>query len=71
MTFGIEVPAGLLARANDRVNGGMFASGTKRTIRPHPRLSAIGVTADVGRTAVNKNNPEGEVPSGLVESHLG
>jgi hypothetical protein len=26
----------------------MSAIGTKRTIRPHPPLSAIGVTADIG-----------------------
>jgi hypothetical protein len=36
-------------RSGDRMNGGMSAIGTKRTIRPHPSLSAIGVIADIGR----------------------
>jgi hypothetical protein len=36
----------------------MAAIGTKRTIRPHPRLSAIGVTADIARSAFKRDVDE-------------
>ena len=36
------------------MNGGMFAIGTKRTIQLHPRLSAIGVTADIDQPLLTR-----------------
>jgi hypothetical protein len=42
-----DLPGFFFSEIYSRELHGMSAIGTKRTIRPRPRLSAIGVTADI------------------------
>jgi hypothetical protein len=43
-----------LAASFISTTGAMSAIGTYRTLRPHPPLSAIGVTADIGQPLANQ-----------------